>query len=174
LARRVSFVALLAGALAGCGPVLDWRSVTLPETELVAQLPCRPGRFERKVVVAGVPLKMFMLSCEAGGVTYGVATADVVDPAHVEPVLAALVDSARTAIRGDGRIGEWQPEGATPFHGNASGRLSGTRPDGVHVDEAIHVFGRGTRVFEATAIGTDLSDAATQPFEEGLRFQSAK
>jgi hypothetical protein len=160
--------------MAGCGPALDWRTVPMPETELVAQLPCRPGRFERSVVVADVPLKMFMLSCEAGGVTYGVASADVVDPARVEPVLAALVQSARGAIRGDGEVGEWQPAGATPFHGNASGLLRGTRPDGVHVDEAIHVFGRGTRVFEATAIGTDLSEAATRPFEEGLRFQVAK
>jgi hypothetical protein len=145
----------------------------MPDTELVAQLPCRPGRFERSVVVADVPLRMFMLSCEAAGVTYGVASADVVDPARVEPILAALLQSARTAIRGDGEVGEWQPEGATPFRGNSSGRLRGIRPDGVRVDEAIHVFGRGTRVFEATAIGTDLSEAATKPFEEGLRFQLA-
>ena len=162
------------GALGACSPTFDWRSVPLPDTQLGAELPCRPARFQRDVTVAGVPLKLFMLSCEAGGVTYGVATADVVDPARVEPVLAALVDSARAGIRGNGTVGDWQPAGATPFHGNASGRLRGTRPDGVQVDEAIHVFGRGTRVYEATAIGAALSDAATKPFEEGLRFQLVK
>jgi hypothetical protein len=160
----------LAGALSGCGPERDWRTVAMPDTELVGQLPCRPGRFEREIVVADVRLKMFMLSCEATGVTYGIASADVVDPAHVEPVLAALIDAARSGIRGTGEVASWDVSGATPFRGNAIARLHGLRPDGVRVDEAIHVFARGTRVFEATAIGTNLSEAATKPFEEGLRF----
>ena len=55
----------LAGACA-CTPTWDWRSVALPDTQLVTELPCRPGRFQRDVTVAGVPLKLFMLSCEAG------------------------------------------------------------------------------------------------------------
>ena len=78
-----------------CSPALDWRSVPLPGTQLVAELPCRPGRFERDVTVAGVPLKLFMLSCEAGGVTYGVATADVGDPARVDAGAARACATAR-------------------------------------------------------------------------------
>jgi hypothetical protein len=158
-------------ALAACSPPLDWRTVSVPDTELVADLPCRPGRFERTVAVAEANLKMFMLSCEAEGVTYGVATAEVPDPTRIEAVLAALAESARRSIRGDGDFVEWHPAGATPFRGSARGRLRGTRPDGVHVDEAVHVFGRGTRVFEATAIGVELSEPATKPFEEGLQFR---
>ena len=49
------------------------------------------------MTVAGVPLKLFMLSCEAGGVTYGVATAEVGDPARVDAVLFALRDGAAAA-----------------------------------------------------------------------------
>src|SRR3982751_5120276 len=71
---------LLALLPAACAPALDWRSVQMPDTELVAQLPCRPGRFERTVAVADLQLRMFMLSCEADGVTYGVASAEVPDP----------------------------------------------------------------------------------------------
>jgi hypothetical protein len=167
---RIACAGVLA-ALAACSPVLDWRSVPVPDTELVAQLPCRPGRFERTVAVGEASLRMFMLSCEAAGVTYGVATAEVPDPTRIETVLVDLATSARRAIRADGDLVEWRPAGATPFRGSASGLLRGTRPDGVHVDEAIHVFGRGTRVFEATAIGAHLNEAATRPFEEGLRFQ---
>jgi hypothetical protein len=172
LAWRALGLATLA-ALAACAPALDWRTVLVPDTELVADMPCRPGRFERTVAVGEANLKMFMLSCEAAGVTYGVATAEVPDPTRIEAVLAALTLSARRAIRGDGDLVEWHPAGATPFRSSASGMLRGTRPDGVHVDEAIHVFGRGTRVFEATAIGAHLSEEATKPFEEGLQFRIA-
>jgi hypothetical protein len=163
--------ALVLASLAACSPALDWRSVAVPDTELVAQLPCRPGRFERTVAVGEASLKMFMLSCEADGVTYGVSTAEVPDPTRIEVVLVDLAASARRAIRAEGDLVEWRPAGATPFRGSTSGLLRGTRPDGVRVDEAIHVFGRGTRVFEATAIGAHLSEAETRPFEEGLHFQ---
>ena len=96
-AGRVAIgLAALLGVLA-CTPTWNWRSVPLPGTQLVTELPCRPSRFQREVTVAGVPLQLFMLSCESGGVTYGVATADVVDPARVEGVLLGLRDSAAAA-----------------------------------------------------------------------------
>ena len=90
---------LALAQLCACTPTFDWRSVPLPDTQLVTELPCRPSRFQRDVAVAGLPLKLFMLSCETGGVTYGVATADVGDPARVDAVLRALRDSAGAAIR---------------------------------------------------------------------------
>ena len=158
-------------ALAACTPTLDWRAVRLPDTELVADMPCRPGRFQRDVVVAGAPLKMFMLSCEAGGVTYGVATADVGDPTRVDAVLGALAAGARAAVRShDATASAFDLPGATPFHGNVSARLHGVRPDGVAIEESMRVFGRGARVFQVSAIGAALPDAATKPFEDGLRF----
>ena len=162
-------------ALGACSPTFDWRSVRLPDTELVTELPCRPGRFQRDVTVAGVPLKLFMLSCEAGGVTYGVATADVGDPGRVDAVLHALRDGAAVAIRSaDSPAGALNMPGATPFSGNSSVHLHGRRPDGEAVDEAVRVFGRGTRVFQASAVGATLSEAAVKPFEDGLRFELEK
>lgn len=163
-------LAVLA-ALPACSPTLDWRSVALPDTQLVAELPCRPSRFQRDVTVAGVPLKLFMLSCEAGGVTYGVATAEVGDPGRVDPVLLALRDSAAAAIRSaDSTAGALNLDGITPFPGNSSAHLHGRRPDGETIEESVRVFARGTRVYQASAVGTRLPDAALRPFEEGLRF----
>ena len=159
------------GALAACSPALDWRSVRLPDTELVAQMPCRPARFQRDVVVAGVPLKLFMLSCEAAGVTYGVASADVGDPARVDAVLAELAAGARAAVHaGDAHVAAFELAGATPFRGNVSARLRGKRPDGEAVEESLRVFARGTRVFQVNAIGPVLADAAIKPFEDELRL----
>jgi len=173
--RKVVFLVLGAAVSAGCSPTFDWHSVPLPGTELVAELPCRPGRFQRDVTVGGVPLKLYMLSCEAGGVTYGVATAEVGDPSRVDAVLKALLDGAAAAIRSaDPAPGALNLRGVTPFPGNSSAHLHGRRPDGEEVDEAIRVFGRGTRVFQASAIGARLPESALRPFEEGLRFELEK
>jgi hypothetical protein len=162
-------------ALPACSPTLDWRSVPLPDTQLVAELPCRPSRFEREVTVAGAPLKLFMLSCEAGGVTYGVATAEVGDPGRVDPVLFALRDSAAAAIRSaDSTAGALNLDGITPFPGNTSAHLHGRRPDGETIEESVRVFARGTRVYQASAVGTTLPDVALRPFEQGLRFALEK
>jgi hypothetical protein len=162
-------------ASAGCSPTFDWRTVAVPGTQLVTELPCRPGRFQRDVTVAGVPLKLFMLSCEAGGITYGVATADVGDPGRVDAVLHALRDSAAAAIRSaNSPSGALNMPGVTPFSGNSSAHLHGQRPDGETVDEAIRVFGRGTRVFQASAVGAALPENAVGPFEDGLRFELEK
>jgi hypothetical protein len=178
--RRVTALHSAAGlavalGLMACSPAFDWRSVAMPGTQLVTELPCRPARFERAVTVAGRPLQLFMLSCEAGGVTYGVATAEVGDPARVDAVLFALHDSAAAAIRSSGfPVGALNLRGTTPFNGNSSAHLHGQRPDGETVDEAIRVFARGTRVFQASAVGATLPEAALKPFEDGLRFDLEK
>jgi len=173
--HRLLLAALALGALAACSPTLDWRSVALPDTQLVTELPCKPGRFQRDVTVAGMRLKLFMLSCEAGGVTYGVSTAEVGDPARVDAVLLALRDSAAAAIRSSGAVpGALNLRGVTPFSGNSSATLHGQRPDGERIEESIRVFARGTRVFQASAVGIALPAAALGPFEDGLRFDLEK
>jgi len=166
---------LAALALAACSPTLDWRSVAVPGTQLVAELPCRPSRFQREVRVDDLRLQLFMLSCEAGGVTYGVATADVGDPARVDGVLRALRNGAAEAIRSAGSpAAALDMRGVTPFSGNSSARLQGQRPDGQAVQEAIRVFARGSQVFQASALGQTLPEAALRPFEDGLRFDLEK
>ncbi len=172
--RNVSGLAAALGLVA-CAPTFDWRSVAMPGTQLVTELPCRPSRFERAVTVAGSPLQLFMLSCEAGGVTYGVASAEVRDPARVDAVLVALRDGAAAAIRSSASpVGALNLRGITPFNGNSSVHLHGQRPDGETVDESIRVFARGTRVFQASAVGATLPEAALKPFEDGLRFDLEK
>jgi hypothetical protein len=173
--RRIFLCLGILPGIAACTPTWDWRSVPLPGTQLVTELPCRPSRFQRDVKVAGVTLKLFMLSCETGGVTYGVATADVVDPARVDTVLIGLRDSAAAAIRSSGSTaGALNLHGVTPFNGNYSAHLHGQRPDGETIDEAVRVFARGTRVFQASAVGSTLPEAALKPFEDGLRFELEK
>ncbi|MEO5689188.1 MAG: hypothetical protein ABIR54_17655 [Burkholderiaceae bacterium] len=174
LTRAISGLVVLA-QLWGCTPTFDWRSVALPDTQLVTELPCRPSRFQRDLVVAEVPLKLFMLSCETGGVTYGVATAEVGDPVRVDAVLVALRASAAAAIRSaDPHASALNLSGVTPFSGNSSAHLHGQRPDGETVDESVRVFARGTRIFQVSAVGATLPEVALKPFEDGLRFDLEK
>jgi hypothetical protein len=163
--------ALFAGMAPGCEPALNWRTVSLPGTELEGALPCRPGRYERPVRLGATEATMFLLSCEAQGATFGLSSADVGDVSHVEPALAGLLVAAQGAIRGTGTVEAWQPAGATPFNGNASAHYRGMRPDGVPVDEIIQVFGRGTRIYEAIVVGRRLDVAMTQPFRDALRLR---
>ena len=65
-------------------------------------------------------------------------------------------------------------EGITPFSGNTSAHLHGRRPDGETIEEAVRFFARGTRVYQASAVGATLPDAALRPFEQGLRFHLEK
>src|SRR6185436_6170643 len=105
----------------------------------------------------------------------GVATAEVVDPARVDAVLFALRESAIAAIRSSGQpSGALNLHGVTPFNGNYSAHLHGQRPDGEAVDESFRVFARGTRIFQASAVGASLPEAALKPFEDGLRFELEK
>jgi hypothetical protein len=162
-------------SLWACTPTFDWRGVPLPDTQLVTELPCRPSRFQRDLALAGVPLKLYMLSCEAGGVTYGVATAEVGDPARVDAVLHALRDSVTATLRSaEPRVAALNLSGTTPFSGNVSVHLHGERPDGQTVEESVRVFARGTRIYQASAIGPVLPEAALKPFEDGLRFALEK
>jgi hypothetical protein len=167
---RVAALAVLF--VAGCSQALDWREVQIADTELVVRFPCHPARFERTVEVAGRPLRLGLTSCDANGVTYGLATAEVGDPAQVDAVLAALADAARGGIAaGEPAATGLSFPGVTPYRGNVRVRLVGRRTDGQAVDEAVDVFARGTRVYQATTIGSPLTAAADEPFHAGLRFR---
>ena len=74
--------AALAVALAACSPALNWRSVTVPDAALQVMLPCKPDNAVRTVELAGAPLALSLLSCDADGATFAVSYATLTDPAR--------------------------------------------------------------------------------------------
>jgi hypothetical protein len=159
--------------LAACSPALDWRELRPADSGAVAMFPCRPTSHARKLRLAGGEVLLTLHACTADDVTWALATADLVDPARVGPALEELRRSAA------GNIGAQTPQelpftvaGATP--NPASGRLalSGQRSDGQVVQEQVAVFAKGTRVFQATAIGAQLPAAGLAVFFSGLRTPS--
>ncbi len=74
--------------LAACSPALNWRTVALPEAALTITLPCKPDQATRKVELAGMPVDLSMVGCEADGATFAVSHATLPDPAQTGVALA--------------------------------------------------------------------------------------
>ena len=158
--------------LAACSPALDWREVPLAGTDLLGRFPCHPSHVVRNVELMGRQQQFALTSCDAGGVTYGIITTDVEDPTRVDAALTTLAEAARRSVgASNATIVPLAFAGVTPYRGDIRMRLSGRRGDGQGVEESISLFARGTRVFQATAIGPALPPAAVEPFHAGLRFR---
>ncbi len=74
--------------LAACSPALNWRSVALPEAALTITLPCKPDHATRSVELAGMPVDLSMVGCDADGATFAVSHAALPDPAQTGAALA--------------------------------------------------------------------------------------
>ncbi|MDO9074336.1 MAG: hypothetical protein Q7U73_13835 [Rubrivivax sp.] len=174
LRTRALCVALLACAgLPGCAPALDWRDVRPEGSALQLQFPCRPTTQRRDVPLAGARVNLALHACAAGGQTWGLAVADVVEPARVGP---ALTELAATAGGNVGAVAG-QPlalkvPGATPNDASIRLRLQGRLPDGTAVQMHVAVFARGTLVYQATVLGDAVPDEAAQTFFASLRLPS--
>jgi hypothetical protein len=164
-------VLLAAGAvLLGCAPALDWRETRPDGSALQMQFPCRPTTQRRDVPMAGTRVNLALHACAAGGQTWGLAVADVVEPARVGPALAELAAAAAS------NLGASAPQsmtlkvpGATPNDASVRLRLRGRLPDGQAAQMQVAVFARGTQVFQATVLGNTLADEAAETFFASLR-----
>lgn len=171
---RLPLCLVLAAALAGCTPALDWREVR-PDGSggLSALFPCKPTSHARMVALAGARIRTTLVACSAGGTTWGIAFADVQDPARVGQALTEL----RAAAAGNLAAGALRPiagtiAGATP--NDAAGRFAadGRFPDGRGARMEVAVFARGTTVVQATALGERLQPEAIETFFAALRLTS--
>ena len=163
---RILAVALLGG----CAPELDWREVRPSGTAVVALLPCKPQSLARSVSLAGRDLRLSMLACKAGGLTWGLASGDVGEPSHVMTVLEALRVSAVGNLQGVvTRSSGAAVRGATPNEAQGLLEVRGRRPDGTVARGQFLLFAHGTQVFEVMVIGADLPDAAMETYFGSVR-----
>lgn len=167
----IGCAALLGSALlAACSPALDWRDVGLDGAGLQLQFPCKPARLQRTLPLAGAPVALTLQACSADGQTFGLAYADVADPARVQPALQELAAAAARNIGGTStRAAPLQLAGVTPNPASQRQRLEGRLPDGKPAQMELAVFAIGTRVFQASVLGENLRDEATDTFIGALR-----
>jgi hypothetical protein len=154
----------------GCAPALDWREVRPADSGVIAMFPCKPDSHARRVNLAKQPVRLVLYACTAGGSTWALAFAEMGDPSSVGPALSELRDAAAQNLGASQvRPMELKVAGATPNPLSQRLELQGRMPDGRAVTEEVAVFAKGTRVFQATALGAKLEPDATASFFGGLR-----
>ncbi|MFW5333211.1 hypothetical protein [Hydrogenophaga sp. ZJX-1] len=170
--RAAGLAALLA--VSACSPTFNWRELRLDGTPLQALLPCKPESATRAVPLAVTPTELHMHSCEAGGLRFAVAWADVGDVVQVPVALAAWRSASLQAIRVvpppvDDPSTQW---GVTVAGAPAAQGVSaqGQDPQGQPVQTRAAYFAQGTQVYQAAVYGAKLSDEAVDGFFAGLRL----
>ena len=173
VARSVFAMAFALAAVA-CSPTFDWREAR-PEGSAVTMLfPCRPGKVERTVRVFDAAVVMQLHSCAAGGATFSLAVADAGAPERVAPLLAMLRSQAAANVAGTVvAVPGSAVVGAAPDALAGRARIDGRLPDQRAVVEHVAWFAAGTRVYQATVLGTGRAvDARTlETFFDALRVR---
>ena len=171
-ARALHLTLVAACAFVGCAPTLDWRELRPPGSPLLLLFPCKPSALQRAVPLAGHSVTLTLHACAAGGQTWGLAMADVADPARVVSALAALNASAAANIgAAPSTAATFVVRGATPNPGSQRLLLQGKLPDGKQVTLHTAVFTHGTQVFQASVLGEQVSAATADTFFDALRVQ---
>jgi hypothetical protein len=171
MSRRAWMFEAMGMVAVACSPTLDWREVRPESAELSLMFPCRPESHERRVVLGARPVGMVVLACRAGGATYALSHADVLDPAQVNPVLSELEAIGVANVAGASRrLGEVRVPGMTPNANAAHLLIEGTAPSGGALRVESAFFAHGTRVFQASIVGDSLDAAAVDTFLSSLKF----
>ena len=171
--RSARWVGVLTTALvfSACAPALDWREVRVGAAESVALFPCKAASHARVIALAGQQVKLTLHACQAGEATWGLAWADVGDPARVGAALQGLQEGARMNLgQAQAQARPLAVKGQTPHPSAGLWSLAGRYPDGKPAVGQVAVFSRGTVVFQATALGVSAGSEAAETFFTALRF----
>lgn len=164
-------VALLAAA---CSPTLDWRDVS-PQapTRLQSMFPCKPARQVRRITLAAVPVEMTLQVCDAAGMTFAIARADVADPARVATALDELATATQRNLQATAATLRREPArvpGMTPNARAVALSFAGRNAAGRATHQSALFFANGTTVFQVTVLGENLAADAVETFFGALRF----
>lgn len=163
-------------ALTGCTPAFDWREFRPEGVPLSLMFPCKPDGHARMLALADAPVKWTLHACQAGEVTWGLAWADVSDPARVGPALLALRDSSQANLGApEATARPLKVTGATPQPASGRWAMTGRAPNGRMAHGEVAVFAKGTVVFQATALSFTSAPGSAEAFETffaALRFAS--
>lgn len=159
-----------AALLSACTASLDWRQMRPEGLQLSAAFPCRPASQARQVHLAGVGAEMILYACTAQDITFAIGSFDLGDPARVGDALSALRAAALANVRGQVRteVPATVPR-MTPHPLARELSFDGRLPDGRFVEEALVVFSRGTRVYQATLVGSKLDAEVVRTFLDALK-----
>ena len=177
MTRSLTFlpVALVAFmALAACSPTFNWREVRPEGTALSLLLPCKPDKAQKVVPLGGRATSLSMLGCDAGGVTFAVAVADVGDAAQAAPVLAQW--QTLTLANMKAASSSQQPlalkiPGASSSLPVARLQAQGQRADGTAVSGQAAYFAQGSQLFQVVMYAPRIAPDVAETFFASLKFE---
>ena len=127
--------AVAALLLTACSPALNWRTVPLDDGGLTATLPCKPDHATRTVELAGMPVDLAMLGCEADHATFALSYAVVSDPGRADTALAHWRAAVLARLGGANVLFDqpFAPPGTLALPASVRLVAQGQRPDGTAV-----------------------------------------
>ena len=161
-------------ALAACSPSFNWREVRPEGTRLILLLPCKPDKAQKVVPLGGRATTLSMLGCDAGGVTFAVAVADVGDASRAASVLALWQDLTLANMKA--APGSRQPL-ALAIPGASAGvpatrvQAQGQRADGTAVSGQTAYFAQGSQVFQVVMYAPQITPEVADTFFSSLKFE---
>jgi hypothetical protein len=158
--------------IGACSPAADWRQLRPPGLGVSVSFPCRPASHEREVQLATRRLKMVLYACKADGASFALASTDVGDVRLVTQALSELGESAARNVAATSQTGEpARIPGMTPNVQARRFELAGRLPSGNATVEHVAVFARGTRIYQATVIGSRPAPTDVQVFFDAIRLE---
>lgn len=165
---------LLAAVASACSPTFNWREVRAEGVPLLALMPCKPESAVRSVPLGGTPTALHMQSCDAGGLTFAVAWAELGDAARAPEALAQWRAAALAAIRVDASLAlDPKTQWPAKVHGAAVANgvvAQGSTHDNRPVQMRAVYFIRGSQIFQGALYGAQLPEAEVTTFFDGLRL----
>jgi hypothetical protein len=163
----------LLGAMVACTPGLNWRVLAIGETSLSAMFPCKPDTVIRKLPIGPDARDMAMRSCDADGVTFAVAHANLADPSQAPAMLAAWRASTLAGLRAQpDTVSSLPPPGLPALPQQQvlrAGRAAG--PGGPALQLIGVWFARGADVFAAFVMAPAIPQEAAETFFAGLQLR---
>lgn len=162
----------VTAALLACSPTFNWREVRVESTGLKAMFPCKPDHATRSVDVAGRPVSLEALACDAGGATFAVLFADA-EPGSAGEFLglwqAAMLAGLHSTTAKQSK--PFRPRGALELPQSLQVAADGERAAGHPVRGRAAFFAHGRQVFQAVVYAETLGPEVTDPFFSGLVFE---
>lgn len=165
--------------LGGCSPALNWRSVPLPDAALTITLPCKPDQATRQVELAGAPVELAMVGCDADGATFAVSHAALADPAQIGAALthwrAAVLANLGPGAAASALDTPYAPTGVLPVPQSVRTAVQGQRADGstvvAHAVWFARAVGPQVRLYHAVVYAPKARPEVADQFFAGLALR---
>ncbi len=168
-------MAVAAGlALTACSPTFNWREVRPENTRLSLLLPCKPDKAGKTVPLGGQPTQLAMLGCDAGGVTFAVASADLGDASKSASVLERWQNLTLLNMKASPDSVQRMPlklplAAVEPVP--VLVKAQGQRADGSSVIGQAAYFSQGSQVFQVVLYAGAAKPEVAETFFSSLKFE---